>query len=331
MTNSRVFLISILAAVALLASSGGTAQDGSPKGQNSELPPVTLSLIVTDLSDHSIDTLRKEDIQLLEDGIPQPISFLSKDDRPVGYGIAIDRSGSFRRVLQPAIDAAKSIVKGNRPGDETFIETFVNGEKIETVQDFTANKNYLFDGLDSLFVDPGYSAITDAVYLAVEHIAKHRKGTDDRRRALVLITDGDDRNNFYDHPALKKLLNEQDVQIFVLGFISEVKIKPTDEERLKGYRTRDEATAFLTGLAEDTGGRAFFPNGINDLERAASEIDRDLRNKYSIAYQPTERKPGFHKIRVEITAGPGKEKLIAITRPGYFVPSAEKPKDKKPK
>jgi Ca-activated chloride channel family protein len=180
-------------------------------------------------------------------------------------------------------------------------------------------------------VEQGYSAILDSVYLAVEHISKHRKATDTRRRALVLMTDGDDRNSFYEQPALEKLLSEKDVQVFIIGFISEVSLKPTDEERMKGYRTRDEAVALLTRIAEVTGGRVFFPNGIAELGRAVSEIDRDLRNEYSLAYQSTERKPGFHKITVQLTSAPERDKLNVIARPGYFIPSAEKTKNKKSK
>lgn len=310
------------------ATPGGGTQETIPTNQKSGVPLKTLSLIVTDSSDHSIDTLRKEDIQLLEDGIPQPISLLSKDDRPVSYGIVIDRSGSFRQVLEPAMDAAKSLVNNNRPGDETFIVSFVNSDKIETVEDFTTNKTNLLDGLDTLYVEAGYSAIIDAVYLAVASIAERRKGADSHRRALVLLTDGDNRNNFYQLPALEKLLLEKDVQIFVIGFVSEVSVKPTDEERMRGYRTRDEAVALLTRIAAVTGGRVFFPNSRTELARAAAEIDRDLLNGYSIAYQPAERKTGFHRVTVQITAETERDRLRVITRPGYFIPTEEKTKNK---
>ena len=330
-TDLRIVLISILAGVmALAATSGGTAQEATPKNQKSESPVVKLSLIATDLSDHSIDTLRKEDIQLLEDGVPQTILSLSPDERLVEYGIAVDASGSVRRILQVVINTAKAVVNNNRAGDETFLETFVDSNKIQMIQDFTASKDNLLDALDEVFVEGGQSAISDAVYLAVEHIAERRKGTDNRRQALVLITDGEDRSSVYKEADLEKLSSEKNVQIFVIGFVSEVKIKLTSQERKEGHRSRDEATALLTRLAEVTGGRAFFPDGTTDLDRAVSEINRDLRKQYSISYQPTEPKPGFNKIAVQITA-PEKDKLKVITRPGYFIPAAEKPKDKKPK
>ena len=290
---------------------------------------VRLSLIVSDPSGHSIDTVRKEEIRLLENGVPQSISVLSRDERPIHYGIAIDRSGSVRRVLQSEIDAAKAIIKNNRPGDQTFLESFVTSEKIETHQDFTANEASLIDGLDELFAEMGQSAVTDAVYLAVEHIAKHQQGNDERREALVLITDGDDRDNFYKHAALEKLLSEKRVQIFIVGFVSEINEKITNEEKLKGHRTRDEARALLERMAEVTGGRAFFPVNETELCQAVTEIDHDLRGQFSIAYQPADYKPGFHNVAVEIAAAPGREKLKATTRPGYFLTLAKKTKESK--
>ena len=332
LTTSRLVLLGTLAAgLLLLAVSAGTGHDASQKTQPSETLTMELSLIVTDASGHSVDTVRQENIRLLEDGIPQTLTSFSVDHRPVDYGIAFDRSGSFRRVVQEAIDAAKSIVKNNRPDDETFLETFVHSDKIETLVEFTRDEADVLDGFDSIYVEGGQSAISDAVYLAVEHIAKRPAGTKHRRQALVLITDGEDRSSYYQQPALEKLLTETDVQIFVIGFVSEVKTNPTAQERKQGFRSRDEATALLTRMAELTGGRVFFPEGFVELNRAAVEIDRDLRSQYRIAYQPAQwRKPGLHHITVEITT-PGNEKLTAITRPGYFVPSAEPTKDKKPR
>lgn len=331
MTSLRIVLVSILVGVmALAATSGGTAQEAIPKNQKGEPPVVKLSLIATNLSDHSIDTLRQEDIQLLEDGVPQKILSFSMDDRLVDYGIAVDRSGSLRPMLQVVINTAKAVVNNNQPGDETFLETFVDSNKIQLIQDFTANKDNLQDALDEIYVEGGQSAISDAVYLAVEHIAERRRGTDNRRQALVLITDGEDRRSVHKAADLEKLLSEKNVQIFVIGFVSEVKIKPTYLERKEGHRSRDEATALLTRLAEVTGGRAFFPNGTTDLDRGVAEINRDLRKQYTVTYQPTESKPGFHKITVQLTTAPDKDKLNVITRPGYFTPSAEKTKDQKP-
>lgn len=310
----------ILAVVLMSAIAGLVAPDirTQQTSEGSEPYLVKLSFMVTDSSGRASETVRREDVQVLQDGVPQPISFFAKDERPVSYGIVIDRSGSFRFVLQSAIDAAKVIVKSNRTQDETFVESFVSSDKIETVDDFTADKERLTDGLDTLLSEGGQSAIIDAVYLGVEHLAKRRAGKSDLRRALVLITDGDDRSSFYQLAALEKLIREKDVQIFVIGFVSEVKIKPTSEERAKGYRSRAEAVALLTRLAEVSGGRVFLLNNEVAAVPGALEISRNLHSQYLVSYQPTRREQGPHRITVEITPMPGKDKLNTILRPSVL-------------
>ena len=117
---------------------------------------------------------------------------------PVIYGLAVDTSGSVRPQFQQIIDAAKTIINSNKKGDETFIERFISSDKIETVQDFTPSKDLLLDGLDTLYVEGGQTAVVDGVYLAAEHVAEYKKGGDDdrRRRALIVVTDGEDRASY---------------------------------------------------------------------------------------------------------------------------------------
>jgi Ca-activated chloride channel family protein len=117
------------------------------------------------------------------------------------------------------VDAGKTIINSNKPGDETFLVRFISSDKIETVQDFTSNKELLTDGLESFYVEGGQTAIIDAVYLSAEHVSEYRKGDegDRRRRALIVITDGEDRNSFYKQEQLFARLREEDVQIFVIG------------------------------------------------------------------------------------------------------------------
>ena len=101
---------------------------------------------------------------------------------------------------------------------------FISSDKIETEQDFTDKKELLIDALDNLYVEGGQTAVIDAVYLSAEHVAGYQKGdeSDRRRRALIVITDGEDRNSFYKQEQLFARLREEDVQIFVIGFINEL-------------------------------------------------------------------------------------------------------------
>src|SRR4029434_2430597 len=133
--------------------------------------------------------------------------------------------------------------------------------------------------LDSFYVEGGQTAIIDAVYLSAEHVSEYKKDdqlADRRRRALIVITDGEDRNSFYKQEQLFARLREEDVQIFVLGFINEL----DKEAGLIRKSPRDKATSLINKLATETGGRAFFPESLADLPQIANEIVRDLRTQY---------------------------------------------------
>src|SRR5439155_20050303 len=156
---------------------------------NTEL--VTLHVRVIDRNNHPINNIRKVDFKVLEDNVPQPIFSFTEEEVPVIYGLAVDTSGSLRPQFEQVINASKTIINSNKKGDQTFLERFISSDKIETIQDFTASKDALLDGLDSLYIEGGQTAVIDGVYLAAEHVSEYRHGNDDdrRRRALIVITD----------------------------------------------------------------------------------------------------------------------------------------------
>ena len=246
----------------------------------------------------------------------QPIESFTREEVPISYGLAVDTSGSLRAQLTSVIDAGKTIINSNKQGDETFLVRFISSDKIETVQDFTANKDALLEGIDGFYVEGGQTAVIDAVYLTAEHVAEYRRGdvNDRRRRALIVITDGEDRDSFYKQDQLFARLREEDVQIFVIGFVNEL---DTDAGFIR-KSSRDKAVNLINKLATETGGRAFFPTSITELPQIANEIIRDLRTQYVIAYNPTNKTPDgtFRSIRVSVDQPSGGEKRIALTRNG---------------
>jgi Ca-activated chloride channel family protein len=289
---------------------------------------VTLNVRVIDRNNRPIDNVNQNEFRVFEDGEPQPIEFFAKEEVPINYGLAIDTSGSLRSQIQSVIDAARVIIGSNRPGDETFIERFISSDKIEIVQDFTADKNLVLDGLDDLYVEGGQTAVIDGVYLAAEHVAKYKKGdeNDRRRRALIVITDGEDRNSFYKQDQLFARLREEDVQIYVIGFVNEL-------EKEGGFirkSPRERAVNLLNKLATETGGRAFFPQSLSELPQIANEIIRDLRTQYVLAYNPTNkaRDGSYRAIRVAVSDAPERDKRIALTRSGRLAPRGELPRSK---
>ena len=281
---------------------------------NTEL--VNLQVRVIDRNNKPINNVRKEEFHVFEDGVPQPIEEFSREEVPISYGLAVDTSGSLRTQLTSVIDAGKTIVNANKPGDETFLIRFISSDKIETVQDFTANKDALIDGLDSLYVEGGQTAVVDAVYLSAEHVSEYKKGdeNDRRRRALIIITDGEDRNSFYKQEQLFSRLREEDVQIFVIGFIGEL----DNEAGFIRKSSRDKAVNLINRLASETGGRAFFPQSVTELPQIANEIIRDLRTQYVISYNPTNKAPDgtFRAIKVSVDQPSGGDHRIALTRNG---------------
>ncbi|MEP6569827.1 MAG: VWA domain-containing protein [Acidobacteriota bacterium] len=294
---------------------------------NTEL--VTLNVRVIDRNNRPIDNVRQQDFHVFEDGVSQPIESFTREEVPISYGLAVDTSGSLRPQLQNVIDAAKLIINSNKPGDETFIIRFIGSDNIELQREFTADKELLNETLDDFFIEGGQTAIIDAVYLAAEHAAEYKKGNDSdrRRRALIVVTDGEDRGSTYSQPQLFSRLREEDVQIYVIGFVKEL----DKDSSLIRKSPRDKAVALINRLASETGGRAFFPDSISELPQVANEIVRDLRTQYVIAYNPTNkaRDGSFRAIRVLVDDG-AHDKHIALTRNGRVAPKGELPAVKVP-
>jgi Ca-activated chloride channel homolog len=291
---------------------------------------VTLNVRVIDRNNRPIDNVKESDFHVFEDGVEQPVAFFTREEVPVSYGLAIDNSGSLRSQLQSVIDAGKTIINSNKPGDETFLVRFVSSDKIETLQDFTSSMELLLDALDNMYIEGGQTAVVDAVFLSAERIAEYKKGDDNdrRRRALIVVTDGEDRVSFYKQEQLFARLREADVQIYVIGFVNEL-------EKDGGFirkSSREKAVNLLNKLASETGGRAFFPQSISELPKIATDIVRDLRTQYVLAYNPTNkaRDGSYRAIRVAVADSTGRDKRIALTRGGRIAPKGGAPAPTKP-
>jgi Ca-activated chloride channel family protein len=277
---------------------------------------VNLNVRVIDRNNHPIGDIRQNEVHVFENGVAQPIFFFSKEEVPISYGLAIDTSGSMRSQLNQVIEAGKTIINSNKPGDETFLVRFISSDKIEQVLDFSSKKDDLLDSLDTFYIEGGQTAVIDAVYVSSEHVAEYKKGgaDDRRRRALIVVTDGEDRVSSYTQEQLFDRLREEDVQIFVIGFVNEL----DKEGGIIRKSPHDKAVALLNRIAKETGGRAFFPDSLSELPKIADEIVRDLRTQYVVSYSPTNkaRDNSYRAIRVAIDDAAGKDKRIALTRSG---------------
>ena len=270
---------------------------------------VVLNVRVADASGRAVSDVGQDSFRILEDAVPQKISFFSKEEIPITYGLVVDCSGSLRAQLESVLRAGIKIVQSNKAEDEGFLVRFISSDKIEMVQDITADKRRLVEGLENLYVEGGRTAVIDAVYLAAERLVKRRiEDKSLRRYALVLITDGEDRNSSYNKEQLFTLLGSADIQIYAIGFKGEMK-----------ENAKEPARELLTRLATSTGGRVFFPKSNDELTGISDEIVNDLRTQYVIGYVPSDQKAAesFHKVQVSIADDPKQEKRIAVTRLGY--------------
>ena len=278
---------------------------------------VNLDVRVVDRNNRPISNLTENEFKIFEDNQQQKIEFFSKSEVPTNYSLVIDNSGSLRSQLDKVIEAGKIMVNANRSDDETSIIRFVDSSKIEVKQEFTANKEDIFYALDNLYIEGGQTAIIDAVYLAVESVDDYKKSSaanERKRRAIILVSDGEDRNSFYNETQLFQLLREADVQIYTIGFINEL----DKDGSLIRKSPQKKAKAFLERLAQETGGKSYFPDSVDQLNGIAKDISAELRTQYSIGYTPTnERKDGtYRSIKVMINDGPNAQKRIPITRAG---------------
>jgi VWFA-related protein len=283
-----------------------------------------VSLIVTDHSNRSVKNLRLEHIQLTEDGRPIKLTSLEKDDRPVRCVIALDMSGSFHNLTGVSAEVARVLIETKRLQDEFAIVTFTSSEKIHTLIDFTTNSDDLLNSLKLLRVEKGQTAVMDAVYLVTQHAAE-RAANQDVRTVVVLLTDGEDRDSYYQEEQLVKLLRGQDVQFFILGFVNEL----NKEGGLIKLSPRARAEKLLLTLAKESGGRVFFVNKDPGLVEAAKQVIMDLDSQYLMRFnrQAKDGETGIRKITVSIVNDPQAKDLNAITKPGYRVGPREPIKD----
>ncbi len=276
---------------------------------------VNLNVRVVDDNNRTVKNLDKAQFKVYEDGVSQPITSLTTAEVPIINALVIDNSRSLRSQLEKVIEAGKIIVDTNRPKDESAIVRFVSKDKIEVVQNFTSGKNLLDNALDNLFVEGGQTAIIDAIYQTARNIEQYQNSQnkdDVRRRALILVSDGDDRSSSVSEQQLFELLRGSQVQIYAIGFVNNLS-KESD-----GGDRQAKARDFLTRLTEETGGKVYFPNSIDELPQIAADISGELHTQYLISYVPTNeiRDGQFRKIKVAVADGANGDKRIAITRTG---------------
>ena len=271
---------------------------------------VVLDVTAVDQSNKPVMDLTQDNFQVLEDKVPQKIDFFSKEQVPVSVVFAIDTSGSMRAKLDTVIRASTNLVKESRQGDEMAVIEFK--DQPELLQEFTSDTADVTDTLQGLIASR-QTAMLDALYLGADYASKEGKN---RRKAVILVTDGLDKDSYYKFSEVVDHLRETDVQVYLIGFISDLE----GEGGIFKKSPKDKAQGLLNKLAEETGGRAFFPRELSETHTIAQQISTDLRTQYAIGYYPSNTKKDgtFRSVKVQINAG--SRRVVARTRNGYTAP-----------
>ena len=268
---------------------------------------VLLSCSVIDDKGRSVEDLKQSDFRVWEDGVPQVINSVQHQDIPISLGILVDNSGSIRDKRSAVNTAAYHLLKASNPRDEAFVVNFSDRAYLD--QGFTTDLIALNRSL-SRSDSGGTTAMYDAVAAAASELAKHAKL---RKQAILIITDGEDNASHLTlNQTIRRVQNLGGPVVYSIGLLFDT--RPEESERTR--------TA-LEALSRETGGIAYFPRSLEEVDGIAAELARDIRDQYTVDYHAS--KPaslgGYRVVHVEARA-PNHVQLSVRTRRGYYAARA---------
>ncbi|MDX1984484.1 MAG: VWA domain-containing protein [Bryobacteraceae bacterium] len=269
---------------------------------------VLINVTVTDPLNRFVTGLDKDYFRLWEDNNEQQVAQFSSEDAPLSVGLVFDASGSMGSKLSKSRQAAAQFFRTANPEDEFFLVQF--NDRAELKVPFTFNTEEVQNRL-TFTQAKGRTALLDAVYLALHQMKKARNP----RKAILILSDGGDNSSRYTESEIRNLVREADVQVYAIGIFESAASRGRTAEELSG-------PGLLSEIAEQTGGRHFPVENINELPDIAAKIGIELRNQYVLGYAPTNlNKDGkYRKVKVKVNQPKGLPPLRAFWRLGYYAP-----------
>ena len=286
------------------ASKPAAAQNGEYKIKTA-VDLVILRMTVLDRKGGFASGLDKDNFQVFEDGAPQTIQSFSREDIPVTVGLIVDNSGSMRVKRPDVAAAALAFARSSNERDEMFVVNFNDTVSfgLPPAMPFTNDPGLLQTALSSIATE-GQTALYDAISYGLQHL---RRGTRDRK-ALIVVSDGGDNASKHTLNDIVDMTMHSDAIIYTIGLFDQ--------------NDPDRNPHVLSQLAKATGGEAFLPASLADVVPTCERIAADIRNQYTAAYEPTNKREDgtFRSIKVRAKA-PGRGGLSVRTRAGYYAPS----------
>ncbi len=270
---------------------------------------VLIPVTVMDPLNRVVTGLERDHFRIYEDKVEQKIAQFASEDAPLSVGLVFDASGSMGAKLAKSRQAAAQFFRIANPEDEFFLVQF--NERAELTVPFTHNTEEIQNRL-AFTNAKGRTALLDGVYMAMAQMKKAKN----TRRALVILSDGGDNSSRYTESEIKNAVRETDVQIYAIGIFEPIHARGRTAEELNG-------PGLLNELSEQTGGRHFAVENINELPDVAAKIGIELRNLYVIGYAPANvnRDGKYRRVTIKLNQPRGLPPLRPFWRQGYYAPA----------
>ena len=309
MTIRRPLTLALAAALAATPA-GAQAPRPTPRPPVFEagIEVINLNVSITDSRGQYVTGLTRDDFAVFEDGVKQEISIFAHENLPISMALMVDTSASMDDKLPAARTAGKRFVRTLRPQDMAQVMQF--NDRSTVLQDFTADHAALEAAFDRTEAS-GPTALHNALYVALKDLAKQKSaGGALRRRALVLLSDGEDTASLVSDDQVMELARKTEINIYAISL--RAKTAP-DRNRLKF----SQAAHLLTTLTQDTGGQAHFPNSLSELEAVYDRIAEELRTQYSLGYVSGNKRSDGKWRRIVVRV-PSRADLQVRHKLGYF-------------
>jgi len=287
-----------------IQSTGSVRRQGEGYILHTDVEEVVLNATVLD-GNRLVPDLKKENFQVSEDGVKQTLISFQHTDLPVSIAIVVDNSGSMSKKRPSVNKSALDLIQASNPQDEAFVVNFSDEAFID--QEFTSDVNKLRDGLSHI-ESRGGTALYDAVAASADKLVADAKRS---KQVLILITDGEDNASTLNlEQTIQRVQQLSGPEIYSIGLLFGDEMSRAEARH---------ARRALEMLSTETGGIAYFPKSIEQIDQIAAEVARDIRNQYTLGYHSTKptTEPGFRHVQVTAEAK-GMGKLDVRTRTGYF-------------
>ena len=277
----------------------------------SSIEIINLTVTVTDAQGRLVAGLDREAFSVYEDGVKQELALFSKERLPLSVVLLMDTSASMEDKIVAAKTAARRFVDTLVQEDRARVVSFNN--RIDVLQDFTNDKAALDKGIERL-QPSGSTALHNAFYISIKDLQKEKLAGALRRQAIILLSDGENTSSIVTDEQVIELARKAEISIYSIRLTA-------DFEGDKGRAAFSQATHLLSVLARETGGQAFFPAQIQELDSVYDRIAEEMRTQYSLGYIPTNLKKDGHYRRIVVRI-PSRENVLMRYKLGYFAPRA---------